>query len=668
MLADCRQHRPADDALRAAIAAGESIVICQVITGLGGVGKTQVAAGLAHRLWSANELDLLVWISATSRARVVNGYAQAAAAVTGIDLADTEDAARRFLEWLSEPHGRRWLLVLDNLNDPNDLNGLWPPLANAGHTVVTTRRRDAALLDGRQVVNVGPFTPDEARRYLRDKLAPHPERLDAVDELAVDLDFLPLALAQAATYLADQGLTCAEYRRRSAHRRLARLAPQVLPDDYQAPVARTWLLSIDLANGLEPAGVARPTMEIAALLDANSIPITIFTSAAALGHFATRLDRVVDSTDARDAVQLLHRFSLATVDDATATMRVHGLVQRAVREATIAEDRFGGAGAATHALAELLSGSGCDPEDPESWLAYRTLLPHIMAVVGNISSDTLTGCDSPTFRHLLLKVCRFLYASGQYETGRDLAVLLPHRWIGALGPEDEDVLTARNRLGALLTGLGEHESARLIFSSVLKVQRHALGHDHQETLKTANNLGVALGGLGKYREAAELLEDTLTRRRKSARGDSPQTLRTANNLGEMLNCLLAFVQASEILEATHNGRREVLGENHPDTLWTAKNLATSLRGLNDNESAHRLLRDAFDRYQETLGWDHPDTLQTAVDLADSFETLGELYASRRLLESALDKQVEVLGAEHADTKATANRLRRRLPETGAHAG
>ena len=43
----------------------------QVLTGLGGVGKTQLAADLARRLRDSGTLDILLWINVTSREAVV---------------------------------------------------------------------------------------------------------------------------------------------------------------------------------------------------------------------------------------------------------------------------------------------------------------------------------------------------------------------------------------------------------------------------------------------------------------------------------------------------------------------------------------------------------------------------------------------------------------------
>ena len=89
-------------------------------------GKTQVAAGLAESLWQSGKLDLLIWVDATSRASVLSGYVAAAVAASSTDPAgDAETVATRLVNWLAKT-SRPWLLVLDDLSDPADLEGLWP--------------------------------------------------------------------------------------------------------------------------------------------------------------------------------------------------------------------------------------------------------------------------------------------------------------------------------------------------------------------------------------------------------------------------------------------------------------------------------------------------------------------------------------------------------------
>jgi MinD superfamily P-loop ATPase len=66
--------------------AGE--VVTHVLSGLGGVGKTQLAADLARRLIVGREVDLVVWVDAADRSTILARYAQAA---TNLALASRDE-------------------------------------------------------------------------------------------------------------------------------------------------------------------------------------------------------------------------------------------------------------------------------------------------------------------------------------------------------------------------------------------------------------------------------------------------------------------------------------------------------------------------------------------------------------------------------------------------
>jgi hypothetical protein len=131
-----------------------------------------------------------------------------------------------------------WLLVLDDLQRPGDLNELWPPAAAsaaAGQVLVTTRLREAALAGaGRRTVAVSVFTPHEARTYLQAQLggrAPQPE----ADALARALGMLPLALGEAAAYIGNADITIGRYLDLLATRLLRDVVPEPGHLDQRCP-------------------------------------------------------------------------------------------------------------------------------------------------------------------------------------------------------------------------------------------------------------------------------------------------------------------------------------------------------------------------------------------------------------------------------------------------
>jgi hypothetical protein len=161
-------------------------------------GKTQLAAAAAHALWQAGSVDLLVWAAAGSRAAILAGFAQAAADALGATPGrDCERAAARFTRWLGQTT-HPWLVVLDNVADPADLNDLWPA-GPAGRVLITTPLPAGSLARAGAVENrVGPFTPRQALVYLSRRLGAGPRKSAGVPELAEDLCYEPLALALAS--------------------------------------------------------------------------------------------------------------------------------------------------------------------------------------------------------------------------------------------------------------------------------------------------------------------------------------------------------------------------------------------------------------------------------------------------------------------------------------
>ena len=210
--------------LAAALAPGAVVVLADGQAGsgqLGSCGKTQLALYSAESLRRCGQVDLLAWVDASSRASVLAGYVQAAAAV-GIDPAGAAgQVAARFTGWMAET-ARPWLVVLDDLRDAADLDGLWPR-GPAGRVLITTPGEDAVAGQPQaQVVAVGAFSTREAMNYLMGLLADDPEQRNGAIDLALMLSGDPCALTHAGAVITTTTQTCRDYQRRYADRRASR--------------------------------------------------------------------------------------------------------------------------------------------------------------------------------------------------------------------------------------------------------------------------------------------------------------------------------------------------------------------------------------------------------------------------------------------------------------
>ncbi|WP_194918558.1 trypsin-like peptidase domain-containing protein [Catenulispora rubra] len=223
--------------MMAAIQACGRVVLTSHQEGVGGTGKTHLASHYARSLWSGEDVDLVVWVSADRRDKILRIYQEAAAAI-GVDS---------FPHWLATTH-RRWLVVLDDVVNTGDLEALWPPDRPNGRVLITVRDGVVAPPAGQdhRVVEVGLFSPDEAAAYIRSCTGCTVQEAEA---LATDLAFHPLALAQAVAFMRRAKLDCHAYSQRFLRR--DRQLPRLMRgtgargDLQKSKVAVAWSLSVE---------------------------------------------------------------------------------------------------------------------------------------------------------------------------------------------------------------------------------------------------------------------------------------------------------------------------------------------------------------------------------------------------------------------------------------
>lgn len=674
-----------------------------VLVGAAGVGKTQTAADLATRVLQGAGLDLLVWISARSRDAVVAGYAQAAAEILGDQDRDAVRAARRFLAWLSDrplegPGRCRWMVVLDDVADPADLHGLWPPDHHHGRALVTTRRRDVSLHGGgNRVVPVELFTEEESVAYLTEQLAGDGRHEDAAElrALAAELDHLPLALSQAAAYLVDAQVDCAYYRRRLADRAtsLADLTPHqgMLPDGQTSTLAAAWSLSVESADRVQPRGLARPMLRLLSLLDPNGVPGPVLAGTPTLAFLAaqSRPTRREDlgppgSDEAVLTLRTLHRFSLIDHDQARPdqTVRVLETVQRTTRDSLTPDERDAAAVAAAdallaawpsvvrdsalartlranvstltrHAMSSLLGSGHAHPvlvragESLGASGQVAAALGHFRALAE--AADRFLGPDHPDTLVAMRRMAYWLGESGQFENALHVYRKVLERLRAVLGPDSPETLTARAELAWVQGHAGDEEGAVAATSDLLGDLLRVLGPDHPSTLTTRHNMawwrGKAGDGAGAAATTAELLDDFV----RVLGADHPATLTARHSLaqwrGEAGDAAGAAAAYEELLDLMGG----VLGRDHPATLTARHDLAWWRGQAGDPAGAAAVYEQVLEDRLRALGPDHPGTLATRADLGWWRGQAGDSAGAVAVYEQVLVARTRVLGPEHPDT-------------------
>jgi hypothetical protein len=629
------QERAESSQLRTALEAEGTAVVGQVLSGLGGVGKTQLAADYARTAFASGRLDVLVWVTAASRQAVVDGYARAAVELLGAE--PDEDSAERFLAWLQPSAARavcRWLVVLDDLANPADLTGLWPPACASGRTVVTTRRRGAALTGpGRRRVDVGVFTAAQAAAALHQMLAErgHPAQPpEQVEALAAELGFLPLALAQAAAYITNEDIGVQRYRELLAARLLQEVVPEEgeLPDDHQRIISATWELSIDQADAARPAGLARPVLQMASMLDPAGIPQDVLSSPPALGYLATyqpEQEHVVDEAMVDAVLRVLHRYSLIDHDRALICreVRVHQLVQRATRENLNAQADLG---------------------------------PDLYAAVADTVADALLDIWPQVEQDELGQVLRANSAALQQAAGQ------------ALWSRDEGGHVVLFRSATSLGQTGQATAARDAFSALCHTALHYVGPDHPDTLAARGNLARWRGEAGDAAGAAGATEELLADYRRVLGPDHPQTLTVRGELARWRGEAGDAAGAATAYEQVLADSVRVLGRDHPQTVTVRGNLARWRGEAGDAAGAVTAYEETLAAFLRELGPYHPQTLLIRGQLAQYRGEAGDAAGAAAATEELLADSLAVLGPGHPQTLTGRHNLAHWRGQAGDAAG
>ncbi|MBB5800757.1 tetratricopeptide (TPR) repeat protein [Saccharothrix ecbatanensis] len=667
-----------------------------LLTGPGGAGKSQLATAAFHRA----RADVVVWAGARTRQSVLTAYARAWRALVKADAGDDDEAqADLFLAWLRSTT-TSWLVVLDDVDDPAELSGLWPA-GEAGRSLITTQRRDAALRrPDAQVVSVGMFDPDEATAYLSARLAVDPRHdPDRLATLAEALGHYPLALSQAAAFLIDTGMDVSTYLDLLSDRRqrVADLFPPTSPaDEHQDTVANTVRLAVERAKAI--AANATDVLGLVSVLAPDGIPESVL------------LD------DGRNllALRALHRLNLVTHDS---RVEAHALVQRAARD--LVGDLTQVAVAAADAIER--EWSTADPDTAAALYRNTEVLrsvagehlwaggmhPVLRRLGQHLADIGRPAAARDVARHLLTRavsprdvvVLRTQVAKAIGDLG-DPATALDHfgeiRDLAErkLGQTDLDTLwvrfhqaTYRLETGLIETALGELTSladacdlpaahplkiaaednralcmglsgditgARDAASALHAVLRRELGPRHRQTLRVLLGLGRWIGEIGDARSAVAAYQEAADGLEEVAPGHH-DTLIARHNLaywravaGDLTEAIAEFETAAADAERT-------LGEDHPTTLTYKSNLVF-WRGVAGDRTAVADLATLRESVEAVLGANHPRVLRIRQQRAELLHRTGQREEAVDELQVVLAEMSQVQGANHPRTREAADLL------------
>jgi tetratricopeptide (TPR) repeat protein len=615
------------------------------------------------------------WAHASNTARLEQSFREIADQVKVRGHKDPQaDVFKLVHDWLRDKKNGQWLLVLDNADDatvlsPPPSNGqTWPedngadcgtgggssssalqqhlsrylPPSTHGSVLVTSRTRRAAMqiVEDSDILPIEPMHDATAHVLLYKKLGDKVDRSDGIAELAAALEYMPLALVQAAAFIRERAPRCsvqqylAEYRESDSRKSslLNRAAGHLRRDKAASnSVLLTWQISFEHIRSSRRS--AADLLSLMAFFDRQMIQESLLRNPGS----------TTDNDSFEDDVLTLRDYSFITVTMEANAFEMHNLVQLATRtwlehqgQLHRWQGRF-----ISNLCAEMPTGQH------ENWQKCQVLFPHARAALAQRPQDK----DSlKEWALLLYKASWYACARGKAGDVEHMSTLSMEVRHEVFGEENAETLSSMHMIARARILGGKYEAAEAMNRQTLALSEAVLGREHPSTLATMSNLAGVLDHQGKYKEAEAMNRQTLALKRSVLGREHPDTLTTMSNLAGVLNRQGKYKEAEAMNRQTLALSESVLGREHPSTLTTMSNLALVLNRQGKYEEAETMNRQTLALSESVLGRKHPDTLTSIYCLAHLLAQLRCYPESLALYERACAGYHIVFGDNHPTTR------------------
>ncbi|CAH3136870.1 unnamed protein product, partial [Pocillopora meandrina] len=561
-------------------------------------------------------------------------------------------------------HYTSWLLVVDNVTSVSRTSDHLPDAGNElwarGQMLITTQDTASIPLSSSSIRNISisaGMHPDDACFLLN--LLTGTTDVKIVKETAKVLDYQPLALAGAATYVrqvrqnkatskfgwTDYLEKLEEGKRSATENILAETNPS-----YSKSMTKAITLAVEKA------------MADDIIWHRTFLFLSMCASQPILQDIITEYIKVIsDDFEDENMIRMrMSRCSLLLIEEESTGVyiRVHGVVLDVIKSATkgFAKDQ-------SYKVVYGAVMSFSKFEELESIVVGTRIVPHLKMLSLKIEDMSLgKGMPEATERAL----CNFLDSLCSLNDmclnhSEFRAALVYGKWLlkiqmKKLGPEHVDVASSYNNLGTLHKALGDTDEAKDCYKRALDIRLKKLGPEHVDVASSYNNLGTLHKAQGDTDEAKDCYKRALDIRLKKLEPEHVDVASSYNNLGTLHSDLGDTDEAKDCYKRALEIQMKQLGPEHVDVARCFNNLGSLHSDLGATDEAKDCYKRALEIRLKKLGLEHVDVARSYNNLGTLHSDLGDTAEAKDCYKRALEIQMKKLGLEHVDVASSYNNL------------
>jgi tetratricopeptide (TPR) repeat protein/transcriptional regulator with XRE-family HTH domain len=619
------------------------------ITGLGGIGKTQLVLEYAYQ--HAHDYHAVFWVSAETIDTIYSDFTLIAEQLKIIagEKQNQQQLVKAVHRWLATH--KDWLLIFDNVEDLSLLKSFLPP-ARAGAVLVTTRLH--ALAGLAHTLELSAFPPEEALRFLlsRAHLADREQPLDEVPQdiliaartLVAETAGLPLALDQAGAYLEQTRCTMADYLRLFERHPVRLLDERPMIADHPHSVVQTFLLSFQkIEQDSEAAG---DLLRLCAFLHPDAIPEELLLEGSS--HWSSALEHATSDRFLLDqTLGAVLQFSLLNRSANHKMLSLHRLVQAVLLETMSEVEQRSWLGQVIAALETVFPGV-----EPSIWNQCERLLPHALLCLQRADASQ----ENLALAGVASKAAVYLRERGRYGQAEPLFQRALSIYGQQLGETHLRIASLLTELATLSRRQGKYAEAEQVLLRALSIYEQQLGETHVQVATPLTGLATLYVNQGRYGQAEPLFQRALFILEQHLGETHLQVAEPLGGLATLYSEQGKYAEAEPLFQRALSIYKQQLGETHPQIAYPLNGLATLYFDQGKYAEAEPLYRQAVAIFERQLGETHPHVAALLHNLANLYRKQGEYGQAEPLFQRALFIFEQQLGETHVQVAYPLNGL------------